>query len=130
KTLFSWAQLLKALLPPLLLMISVLGSIFWGIASPTEAAAVGAFGSILLSFIYRKFSIRMLWQVVDTTTILTCMIFMILMGATAFGLVFRGLSGDDVIRDFVMVLPYGEYGFLFFVMLLIFILGCFLDFIE
>ena len=121
---------LIALFPPGLLIVLVLGSIFVGYATPTEAAAVGAFGSIVLAGVYRKLSISILNDVAQMTTRLTSMVFMILVGAQAFGLVFRGLSGDDAIRDFVLSLDCGQGAFLGIVMLLLFILGCFLDFIE
>ena len=124
-----WEALL-ALLPPGVLIFAVLGSIFFGIASPTEAAAVGAFFAILLSVIYRQFSFQVLREVAQTSTKLTSMVFFILVGAQAFGLVFRGLSGDDAIRDFVLSLEYSQGAFLAVVMLLLFFLGCFLDFIE
>ncbi len=120
----------KALVPPLVLIVSVLGSIFAGIASPTEAAAVGASGSIVLSMVNRRFSFGVLRQVMDTTTRLTCMVFIILVGATAFGLVFRGLGGDNLVRAYLTQIPYGKWGVLVVVMVLIFIIGFFLDFIE
>lgn len=123
-------QLMKVLLPPGILIVSVLGSIFAGIATPTEAAAVGALGALLLSICYRRFSFSMLSEVAEQTLHLTSMVFLILLGAQAFGLVFRGLSGDDAIREFVLSLDAGPYEFLAIVMLLLFILGCFLDFIE
>jgi len=123
-------RVVRALVPPLVLMVSVLGSIFAGIASPTEAAAVGASGSILLSVANGKFSYSVLRQVMDTTTRLTCMVFIILVGATAFGLVFRGLGGDNLVRGYLTQLPFGKWGVLAVVMILIFVIGFFLDFIE
>ena len=120
----------KALLPPGVLIVSVLGSIFFGIASPTEAAAVGAFGALVLAVGNGKLDLKTLRGIMDSTTYLTCMVFMILLGATTFSLVFRGLGGDDVIRDLVVSLPHAKYIFLAIVMLLLFVLGCFLDFIE
>ena len=121
---------LKALVPPLLLMVLVLGSIFAGIASPTEAAGIGAAGATLLCVANRKFSMDVLRQVMETTTQLTSMVFIILAGAAAFGLVFRGLGGDVVIREFLVHIPFEKWGVLFTVMLVIFIAGFFLDFIE
>lgn len=121
---------LKALVPPLLLMVLVLGSIFVGIASPTEAAGVGAAGATMLCVANRKFSMDVLRQVMETTTQLTSMVFIILAGAAAFGLVFRGLGGDVVIREFLVHIPFEKWGVLFTVMLVIFIAGFFLDFIE
>lgn len=123
-------RVVRALVPPLVLMISVLGSIFAGIASPTEAAAVGASGSMLLSIANGKFSYPVLRQVMDTTTRLTCMVFIILVGASAFGLVFRGLGGDNLVRGYLTQLPFGKWGVLAVVMILIFVIGFFLDFIE
>ncbi len=123
-------RLLKALLPPLFLMVAVLGSIFAGIASPTEAAALGASGAVLLTVIHKRFSLEILRQVMRLTTRLTCMVFIILVGAAAFGLVFRGMGGDHLLRDYIQHIPFGEWGVLFMVMGLIFITGFFLDFIE
>ncbi|MEZ4525091.1 MAG: TRAP transporter large permease subunit [Desulfobacterales bacterium] len=85
-------RMMVALFPPLFLMVAVLGSIFWGIASPTEAAAVGAVGATVLTIANRKFSMKILHDVMDSTMQLTCMVFIILVGAAAFGLVFRGLG--------------------------------------
>ena len=120
----------KALIPPLGLMIAVLGSIFAGIASPTEAAGVGASGATLLCILNRRFNLTVLREVMESTTQLTSMVFIILAGAAAFGLVFRGLGGDQVIRDFLLGLPFGKWGVLATVMAVIFVVGFFLDFIE
>ncbi len=113
-------------------MIAVLGSIFAGIASPTEAAAVGAVGATLLTVINRKFKMETLRAVMLTTLRLTCMVFIILCGAAAFGLVFRGLGGDDLVRGFLgsVADKYSHGTVLFIVMAVIFIIGFFLDFIE
>lgn len=122
----------KALIPPVFLMISVLGSIFAGIASPTEAAAVGAVGATLLTVVNGKFKMETLQAVMLTTVRLTCMVFIILCGAAAFGLVFRGLGGDGLVRGFLGAVA-GKYSHgvvLFIVMGVIFIIGFFLDFIE
>jgi tripartite ATP-independent transporter DctM subunit len=126
------ARVAKALFPPLFLMVAVLGSIFAGIASPTEAAAVGAVGATLLTIANGKFSLDMLRQVMTSTVNLTCMVFIILCGATAFGLVFRGLGGDSLVRDFLSTLAeqYSHHMVLAIVMGLIFLIGFFLDFIE
>ncbi len=125
-------QVLVSMLPPLFLMIAVLGSIFAGIASPTEAAAVGAVGATLLTVLSGKFNLAILRDVMRSTMTLTCMVFIILCGAAMFGLVFRGLGGDALVRDFLVVV--GErytYNFvLAIVLLLIFFIGFFLDFIE
>ena len=132
----SKGQLLKrvgrALVPPLALMVAVLGSIFAGIASPTEAAAVGAVGATLLTVANGKFNMRILNEVMTTTVKLTCMVFIILCGAAAFGLVFRGLGGDTLVREFLGGLAevYSAHVVLAIVMGLIFVIGFFLDFIE
>lgn len=125
-------KVMKALFPPLFLMVAVLGSIFWGIASPTEAAAVGAVGASILTIANRKFNISMLQDVMDSTMKLTCMVFIILVGAAAFGLVFRGLGGDELVREFLggIAESHGKWVVLAIVMGLIFIIGFFLDFIE
>jgi tripartite ATP-independent transporter DctM subunit len=126
------ARVGKALFPPLFLMVAVLGSIFAGIASPTEAAAVGAVGATLLTVANRKFSMQILQEVMQTTVRLTCMVFIILCGAAAFGLVFRGLGGDGLVREFLGSLAhkYSHNVVLAIVMGLIFVIGFFLDFIE
>ncbi len=122
--------LAKAMFPPLLLMVSVLGSIFAGIASPTEAAGVGAAGATLLCAANRRLNMEVLKTVMLTTTQLTSMVFTILVGAAAFGLVFRGLGGDMVIRQFVAHIPFGKWVVLATVMAVVFVAGFFLDFIE
>ncbi len=125
-------RVLRSLVPPLFLMVAVLGSIFAGIASPTEAAAVGAVGATLLTALNRRFSLKILQQVMDSTLQLTCMVFIILVGAAAFGLVFRGTGGDDLVRSFLagIAAVHGRWFVLFVVMALIFVIGFFLDFIE
>jgi tripartite ATP-independent transporter DctM subunit len=124
------ARVSRALIPPAFLMAAVLGSIFFGIASPTEAAAMGATGSIVLAGINRKLSYGILRATMLATTKLTTLVFTILVGASAFGLVFRGLGGDHLIRNSIEHLPFGAYGLLAIVMTLIFFLGFFLDFVE
>ena len=119
-----------SLLPPLLLIIAVLGSIFFGIASPTESAAVGAMGALILAALHKKLTLANLQDAMRKTTKLTSMVFLILIGATAFGLVFRGLGGDHLVLDAMSALPGGAWGFLLVSMLLIFILGFFLDFLQ
>jgi tripartite ATP-independent transporter DctM subunit len=125
-------KIMKALFPPLFLMVAVLGSIFWGIASPTEAAAVGAVGATVLTIANGKFNMDMLQKVMDSTMQLTCMVFIILVGAAAFGLVFRGLGGDGLVRAFLGGIAdnHGKWFVLVTVMGIIFIIGFFLDFIE
>ncbi len=122
----------RAMFPPLFLMVAVLGSIFAGIASPTEAAGVGAVGATILTVANRKFSLKILREVMHTTLQLTCMVFIILVGAAAFGLVFRGLGGDSLVRHFLgnIAHHHGSHFVLFIVMALIFVIGFFLDFIE
>lgn len=122
----------KALVPPMALIVFVLGSIFAGIASPTEAAAVGAVGATLLTILNRKFNLTILQEVMRTTVRLTCMVFIILCGAAAFGLVFRGLGGDELVRNFLggLAEKYSHGMVLAIVMGLIFFIGFFLDFIE
>ena len=121
---------IKSLLPPLLLVFAVLGSIFFGIASPTESAAVGALGAMLLAAMHQRLGIQNIRAAAQQTTRLTSMVFMILIGATAFGLVFRSMGGDLVVEDIMLALPGGEWGFLAASMSLIFFLGFFLDFLE
>lgn len=125
-----WISVLKSLLPPLLLIIAVLGSIFYGIASPTESAAVGALGSLILAALHRRLTLPNLRDAMEKTARLTSMVFLIFIGATAFGLVFVGMGGDGLILDIFSGLPGGKWTFLVLSMLLIFILGFFLDFIE
>ena len=126
------AMIAKAMFPPLFLMVAVLGSIFAGIASPTEAAAVGAVGATALTLTNKKFSLTILRDVMRTTVQLTCMVFIILCGAAAFGLVFRGLGGDGLVREFLggLAAQYSHNMVLAIVMGLIFVIGFFLDFIE
>ena len=118
------------LLPPLVLVIGVLGSIFFGIASPTESAAVGAVGALALAALHRQLTLERLQEAMRLTTRLTSMVFLILIGATAFGLVFRGMGGDRLVLDVMTSLPGGTLGFLVASMLLIFLLGFFLDFLQ
>ena len=123
-------RILNAFILPSILILAVLGSIFAGIASPTEAAGVGAFGAILLSIFRRKFTFSALKDVMMKTTSLTSMVFMILVGAAAFGLVFRGLHGDRLLSNWILNANLEPHHFLALVMLLIFVLGFFIDFIE
>ncbi|MBI2878911.1 MAG: TRAP transporter large permease subunit, partial [Candidatus Rokubacteria bacterium] len=123
-------RVLKVLVPPLALMVAVLGSIFFGIAAPTEAAAMGASGALTLTLVYRKFSWTMLQQTMQTTARLTSLVFIILVGATAFGLAFRGMGGDTLIRNFIEHLALPPMVVFASVMGLVFVLGFFLDYIE
>ncbi len=125
-----YRRIVRAFLLPFFLILAVLGSIFAGIASPTEAAAVGALGATLLTVWQKKFSMQTLREVMRGTTTLTCMVFILLVGATAFGLVFRGMGGDHYITRLIMDAGLEPHHFLFIVMLVIFIAGFFIDFIE
>lgn len=124
-----WA-LLRGLLPPVFLMVAVLGSILGGLATPTEAASVGAFGAMLLALARRKLSAIVVHQVALETTRVTAMVYLILVGATIFSSVFRGFGGDVLIEDVLTGLPGGTLAAMALVMLLIFLLGFILDFIE
>jgi len=123
-------RVVKALIPPALLIVAVLGSIFFGISSPTESAAMGGMGAIALTAANGRLSLGVLIETMRSTTRLTCMIFIIFVGATTFGLVFRGLGGDEIVREFIERVPYGANGALVMVMGVLFALGFFLDFIE
>jgi tripartite ATP-independent transporter DctM subunit len=128
---FSRADIIKSLTPPLVLMLSVLGSIFLGIASPTESAALGALGAILIA-VSRK---RMRWSILNSAALetvkLTSMVFLILVGATAFGMVFKSLGGDQAVSSFFYSTGDGsQLTFVIVSMMVIFILGFFLDFVE
>jgi tripartite ATP-independent transporter DctM subunit len=121
---------LKAFLMPLLLILAVLGSIFAGVASPTEAAAVGALGSVILAVVNGKFSMSDIKEVSRSTTHLTSMVFLILLGATTFALVFKGLGGDTYLTQLITTGNLSPIAFLLLVMLIVFIAGFFIDFIE
>jgi tripartite ATP-independent transporter DctM subunit len=123
-------RVMKSVFPPLILILAVLGSIFFGIASPTESAALGALCALLLAGSHNKLTLQNLLDAMRHTTRLTSMVFLILIGATAFGLVFRGMQGDMLIHDIFTHLPGEKWGFIAISLLLIFILGFFLDFLE
>jgi tripartite ATP-independent transporter DctM subunit len=123
-------QALLALFAPVLLVVLVLGSILGGYATPTEAAAVGAVGSILIALLAGRFDRARLRQVLDGTVATTAMVYFILIGAAMFTLVFRGFGGDDLVHDLLADLPGGLWGALLLVMLAMFLLGFVLDFIE
>ena len=125
-----YSKLFKAFVLPLALIVIVLGSIFLGIASPTEAAAVGALGAILLTWTQGQYSWSIMKKVSEKTSHLTSMVFLILLGATTFSLVFRGLGGEKFLIEVIEQSNLGKYTFLFLVMLVIFIAGFFIDFIE
>ncbi|NQV70162.1 MAG: TRAP transporter large permease subunit [Pseudohongiella sp.] len=122
--------LLKGLLPPVVLMVAVLGSILLGVATPTEAASVGAVGAMLLALLKQALKLQMLHQVAIETLRVTSMVYLILVGAAIFSSVFRGFGGDVLIEALLTNLPGGVVSATFLVMLLIFLLGFILDFIE
>jgi tripartite ATP-independent transporter DctM subunit len=123
-------RVLKVMVPPLVLIALVLGSIFYGIATPTEAGAVGSLGATILAFANRKLTLPSLISVADATLRITTMVVFILIGSTAFSLVFRGLNGDRFMFDVLSNLPGGATGFLIVSMLTVFFLGFFIDFFE
>ena len=126
----SLAKVMRNLLPPVILIVAVLGSILAGAATPTEAAGVGAFGATLLAAIKGQLSIARLREVVQSTTEITAMVFLILIGAAVFSLVFRGFGGEELVEQFFAGLPGGVVAATLLVMLVIFLLGFILDFIE
>ena len=123
-------QLVQSVLPPIALIVAVLGSIFFGIATPTEAGVIGAVGAMVLAGLNGGFSRQQLSNVCESTMRTTAMVMAILMGSTAFSLVFRGVGGDQLISELLLNLPGGRVGFLVFSMLIIFLLGFFIDFFE
>ncbi|MDX1684339.1 MAG: TRAP transporter large permease subunit [Saprospiraceae bacterium] len=126
---FFW-RVLKVFILPMILIVAVLGSIFAGLASPTEAAAVGALGATVLTVIQKKFSYSVLKEVMEETTHLTTMVFMILLGATTFTLVFKMLGGDDFLIRYITESDLSPSVFILLVMIVIFVTGFFVDFIE
>ncbi|WP_320675790.1 TRAP transporter large permease subunit [Prochlorococcus sp. MIT 1300] len=126
----KFLEVLQTIIPPLGLILLVLGSIFIGIATPTEAGTLGAIGAIFLAGLNGGFSRSALTKVCDETVRTTSMVMGILLGSTAFSLVFRGIEGDDLIAELLLNLPGGKLGFIAFSMLIIFILGFFIDFFE
>ena len=126
----SLLDILKILIPPFLLIFSVLGSIILGVASPTEAAGIGAMGSILIALLNRKLSFSVLADAVKQTAFISSMVFMILIGASIFSLVFRGFGGEELITNLFNAIPGGLFGSMLIVMILVFLLGFILDFIE
>jgi len=126
----SYVQILKALLPPMALIFAVLGSILAGLATPTEAAGVGAMGALLLAVARQQLNIDRLREITRSTLKISSMVFMILIGASIFSLVFRGYDGDVAVRNLLESLPGGVIGAVMVVMLIMFLLGFVLDFIE
>lgn len=123
-------EAIKVITPPLILILAVLGSIFAGVASPTESAAIGVIGALILTAINKQFSFELLRYASIETVKLTSMIFMILIGATAFSLVFNELGGQDMALEFFAHDMGSKWAFILFAMLIIFLLGFFIDFIE
>jgi len=123
-------QAVFAILPPLVLMLVVLGSIFTGIATPTESSALGGIGALLLAVMYRQFSWDMLFESSLETVKVTAMVFAILLGATAFSMTFTYTGGDTIVEEALLGLPGEKMGFLILSMLVIMVLGFFIDFVE
>ncbi len=126
----SFRKILRALLPPLLLIFAVLGSILGGLATPTEAAGVGAMGALLLAIGRGELNVQRLQEITRSTLRISSMVFLILIGASIFSLVFRGYGGDDGVRAVLEAIPGGVIGAMIVVMLVMFLLGFVLDFIE
>jgi len=122
-------MVLKSLIPPVILISGVLGSIFFGIATPTEASGVGAFLAFIMVIAYRKFTWQGLYQAVMQTSKITTMVIMILCGATCFTGVFLGVGGGDVVTNFIMGLGWGKWGTFWVMMAIVFFLGMFIDWI-
>jgi tripartite ATP-independent transporter DctM subunit len=125
-----FAEIMSSLVPPMLLVLLVLGSIIGGYATATESAAVGAVGALLLGLVRKRLSVDLLQSAGLEAVKVNSMIFAILIGAIFFSLVFRGLGGDEAVRELLMDLPGGLVTVMVLVMLILFILGFFLDFIE
>ncbi|MFN3635737.1 MAG: TRAP transporter large permease subunit, partial [Rhizobium rhizophilum] len=123
-------QVIIVMVPPLALIFLVLGTIFLGIATPTEGGAMGATGALIIATAKGRMNLSILKNALDATTRLSAFVMMILIGARVFGLTFYGINGNVWIEDLMLALPGGEYGFLVAVTIIIFILGCFLDFFE
>jgi tripartite ATP-independent transporter DctM subunit len=121
---------LIAILPPLVLILVVLGSIFAGIATPTESSALGGVGAIVLAILYRQFKFKMLFDSALETVKITAMVFAILLGATAFSMAFSYTGGDAIVEEALLGLPGEKIGFLILSMVVILILGFFIDFVE
>ncbi len=126
----SVTRILRALLPPMILILAVLGSILKGLATPTEAAGVGGMGALLLALSRRQLNVGRLREIMQSTLRISSMVFLILIGASMFSLVFRGYGGDDGVRAILEALPGGVVGAVIVVMLVMFLLGFVLDFIE
>ncbi len=130
---FSWKLVLNtllAVLPPVGLILAVLGTIFLGIATPTEASGIGAFGATLLAFFNGRLTPKVVWMVAVRTTLTTSFIFAIFVGATAFALVMRGLGGDQMIENAITAIPFGATGVVLTILFFSFLAGFFLDWLE
>jgi len=127
---FLIVQALKAFIPPVVLITLVLGSILTGVATPTESSSVGGVGAIVLATLYGRFSFRMIWESSLETVKISSMVFAILIGATAFSMVFTYTGGDWIVEEFMLGLPGEKWGFLILSMLVIVALGFFIDFVE
>lgn len=125
-----WLMILKGLVPPVFLIVLVLGSIVAGWATPTEASGVGAAGSVLLAALRKRLNFKTLQAVVERSALTGAMLFFIFIGATAFSYVFRSLGGDDIVVDLVEHSGFGAWGILFTLMAIVFVLGFFFDWIE
>jgi tripartite ATP-independent transporter DctM subunit len=133
RTLRGWSLVSKVawgMIPSLVLIFLVLGTIFMGLATPTEAGAMGAVGAIVLAVLHGRFSVSLLWSAMDQTMRITAMVLFILVGATVFSLVFQGVNGGRWIEHLLSGIPGGQLGFLIFVNIFIFFLAFFLDFFE
>jgi len=118
------------MIPPLFLIFLVLGTIFIGVATPTEGGAMGAVGAIIMAVVRGRLSLTLLKQAMDTTTKLSCFVVFILVGSTVFGLTFRAVNGDIWVEHLLTAVPGGQWGFLIVVSILTFVLAFFLDFFE
>ncbi|KJU75562.1 TRAP transporter large permease [Ectopseudomonas chengduensis] len=125
-----WKNIAKSVLPPLLLVVCVLGSIIGGLAAPTEAASIGALGALLIAGCARRLNRDTLKQTLHGTLSISAMIFLILLCSQPFSLAFRGLGGEALVHDLFSLLPGGELGAILFLMVLLFVLGFFLEWIE
>jgi len=123
-------QAIKAVLPPLILILVVLGSIFAGIATPTESSALGGVGALILAMMYRQLNWKLVYESASETVKITAMVFAILLGATAFSMAFTYTGGDAIIEELLLGLPGEQMGFLILSMVVILVLGFFIDFVE
>lgn len=123
-------EALIAVIPPLMLILVVLGSIFYGVATPTDSSALGCIGAVVLAIVYRKFSFSMLWESAQETVKITAMVFAVLLGASIFSMGFSHTGGEQQVEHLLLSIPGEKWGFLIAIMLIITLLGFFLDYIE